>query len=267
MFSAIRVCARKLVSACLPAAALLVLQVSAASAHFGMIIPDANTATEDAKSTVLTLSFSHPFEMKGMDLEKPKTFSVMVDGKSTDLTGSLTPAAVMGNKAWKTSYTFARPGVYTFAMEPTPYWEPEEDCFIIHYTKTMVAAFGDESGWDEPAGLATEIVPLTRPFGNYAGNSFTGQVLLNGKPAPGAEVEVEFYNRDNQFAAPTDYHITQVVKADENGVFTFACPLAGWWGFAALNTADYQLKAPDGTMKDVELGAVLWLYFDGWKKQ
>ena len=35
-----------------------------------------------------------------------------------------------------------------FYMEPKPYWEPAEDCFIIHYTKTVVTAFGDDEGWD-----------------------------------------------------------------------------------------------------------------------
>ncbi|MCI5141843.1 MAG: DUF4198 domain-containing protein, partial [Candidatus Electrothrix sp. ATG1] len=120
-------------------------------------------------------------------------------------------------------------------------------------------------GCGEPLGVATEIVPLTRPFGNYAGNSFSGQVLLNGKPVPGAEVEVELYNKDKKFTAPSDYHVTQVVKADANGVFTFACPKAGWWGFAALNEADYTIKDPDGKEKGVELGAVLWTYLDAYK--
>lgn len=27
-------------------------------------------------------------------------------------------------------------------MEPQPYWEPTEDCYIIHYTKAVVTAFG-----------------------------------------------------------------------------------------------------------------------------
>ena len=40
-----------------------------------------------------------------------------------------------------------------------------------------------------------EIIPLTRPFANYSGNIFQGRVLLDGKPVPGAEVEVEYYNR------------------------------------------------------------------------
>jgi cobalt/nickel transport protein len=145
-------------------------------------------------------------------------------------------------------------------MEPQAYWEPAEDTYIIHYTKTFVAAFGADEGWDTPIGLPTEIVPLTRPFGNYAGGVFQGQVLIKGKPAPGAEIEVEFYNKDGKYKAPSDYHVTQVVKADANGVFTFTCPVEGWWGFAALSEADYKIKD-----KSVELGAVLWVKMDGWK--
>jgi cobalt/nickel transport protein len=152
-------------------------------------------------------------------------------------------------------------------MTPSPYWEPAEDLSIIHYTKTIIPAFGDDEGWDKPVGLPAEIVPLLRPFGNYSGNSFTGQVLLGAKPAPGAEVEVEFYNRNGILKAASDYHVTQLVKADQNGVFTFTCPQAGWWGFAALSEADYTLKNPEGKEKGVEIGAVLWIYLDEQPKE
>ncbi|MDY7036372.1 MAG: DUF4198 domain-containing protein, partial [Thermodesulfobacteriota bacterium] len=148
-------------------------------------------------------------------------------------------------------------------LEPKPYWEPAEDCFIIHYTKTIIAAFGGEEGWDEPVGLKTEIVPLTRPFGLYAGNVFQGIVMMDGKPVPYAEVEVEYYNKDGKAKAPTDYMITQVIKADTNGVFTFAVTRAGWWGFAALNTSDKKMEYK-GEDKDIELGAVLWIEFKEW---
>lgn len=118
---------------------------------------------------------------------------------------------------------------------------------------------------DQKLGLKTEIIPLTRPFGNYAGNVFQGQVLLNGKPAPNCSVEVEYYNQDGQAKPENDYYVTQVVKTDPQGIFTFAVPINGWWGFAALNTdeatMDYQGKA-----KEVELGAVLWMYFSQWPK-
>jgi len=242
--------------------ALLFCTVGQALAHFGMIIPEQSIITQDQKSTTLTLSFSHPFENIGMDLVQPKQFTVTANGKTSDLLATLQPVSFMGHNSWKCDYKFTRPGIYQFVMEPTPYWEPAEDLSIIHYTKTIIPAFGDDEGWDEPVGLPTEIIALQRPFGNYAGNSFTGQVLLHGKPVAGAEVEVEFYNEGNKLHAPSDYHVTQVIKADDNGIFTFTCPLAGWWGFAALNEADYTIKDPEGNEKPVEIGAVLWMYLD-----
>ena len=232
-----------------------------ASAHFGMVIPSTNVVTEKKDANVsLDLAFAHPMEMQGMPLAKPKSVQVIADGKAEDLTPGLKAKKLVGHDGWTTQYAIKRPGVYQFVMEPQPYWEPAEDCYIIHYTKAYVAAFGNEDGWDEPAGLMTEIVPLTRPFGNYAGNVFQGRVLLDGKPVPGAEVEVELYNRGGKYEAPNDYMVTQVVKADADGVFTYAVPFAGWWGFAALNTAPEKLDH-DGAPKDVELGAVLWAEF------
>ncbi len=245
---------------------LLFMSTLSAQAHFGMLIPNQSTVMQPDRKVALELSFSHPFEGRGMEMAKPKAFGVMLDGKKSDLLGSLKPAKIMGHTAWSSQYVFNRPGLAIFYMEPQPYWEPAEDCFIVHYTKTIVAAFGEEDGWDQPIGLKTEIVPLTRPFGNYAGNVFQGQVLLDGKPVPQAMVEVEYYNRDGKYKAPSDYLITQAVKADQNGVFTFACPLAGWWGFAALNEADYSLKQ-QGQDKSVELGAVLWIQLHDFEKK
>ena len=232
-----------------------------AQAHFGMLIPsDSMVMQSDSRSVTLTLSFSHPFEMVGMELVKPKSFAVVSGGKKQDLLGSLTKTQVMGHTAWKSTYPIKRPGVYAFYMEPQPYWEPAEDSFIIHYTKTVLAAFGDNQGWDDEIGLKTEIVPLSQPFGLYAGNVFQGIVKLDGKPVPFAEVEVEYYNTVKKYAAPTAYMITQSIKADGNGLFSYAAPRPGWWGFAALKTADYKLPY-DGQDKNVELGAVIWVYF------
>lgn len=252
------------------AAALLVLGMAApAFAHFGMIIPDAPAVTQAKKTLGLTLSFSHPFEGKGMDMARPQAFSVIrQDGdkaERTELLAALQETKVMGKAAWKTDFKVARPGVYQFVLDPAPYWEPEEDLFIRHLTKVVVPAFGAEDGWDAPAGLKFEIVPLTRPFGNFSGGSFTGQVMLDGKPAPGVIVEAELYNK-GKYAAPSEYNVTQAVKTDNAGVFTFSCPQPGWWGFAALTTDRDTLKGPDGGDKSVELGAVLWIYMDAWKQ-
>lgn len=227
---------------------------ASAYAHFGMLIPETSIVSPAKKTINMELSFAHPFEMHGMDLVKPKKFSVYHDGQETDLLSTLKPNKFLNHSAFTAAYKFNRPGMYTFYMEPTPYPEPAEDNYIVHYTKTIVSAFDEGEDWNKPLGVKTEIVPLTRPWGNYAGNVFQGIVLLDGKPAPYTRVEVEFYNKDSKLKAPHECMVTQEVLCDGNGVFTFACPKSGWWGFAALNDADYKIKG-----KSVELGAILWI--------
>jgi cobalt/nickel transport protein len=229
--------------------------------HFGMVIPsDTMVMQGDNRSITVTLSFSHPFEMVGLEMAKPINFDVRVSEISRDLSGLLEKTQVMGHTAWQVAYPIKRPGVHVFCMEPEPYWEPAEDIFIIHYTKTVVASFGEEEGWDTEIGMKTEIVPLSRPFGLYAGNVFQGVVKRDGKAAPFAKVEVAYYNESRQYTAPTDTMMTLTTKADGNGVFTFGVPVSGWWGFAALSLADFKISH-EGEDKDVELGAVIWVYF------
>ncbi len=240
---------------------------SPATAHFGMLIPSDNMVmADDPRTITLNLSFSHPFEQAGMELKTLTKFFVQNAGSKHDLKSTLQPQTIMKKPAFSCDYAIKRPGIYQFVMEPVPYWEPAEDCFIIHYTKTVVTAFGDDDGWDKEVGLKTEIVPLSKPFALYCGNLFQGIVKMNGKAVPDAEVEVEFYNKNGIIKAPTDYMITQTIKADSNGVFSFSVPAAGWWGFAALNSADYKLPM-NGVDKDVELGAVIWVHFESWPGQ
>ena len=234
--------------------------------HFGMLIPSDNMVVQgDNRVLRLQLSFSHPMEMIGMDMQKPEVFQVVSSDGSLDLVAELKQMQIMNRAAWGLDYRISRPGVYVFHMQPQPYWEPAEDCFIIHFTKTVVSAFGDDEGWDAAVGLKTEIVPLSRPFGLYTGNLFQGIVHLNGKAVPYATVEVEYYNQHKTAQAPTDYMVTQTIKTDQNGVFSYAVPQSGWWGFAALNPADFTLKTNEGVEKDVELGAVIWVHFEEWQ--
>jgi cobalt/nickel transport protein len=247
-------------------AGIMLVAATTASAHFGMVIVSDNMIMQDDPRTIhATLSFSHPMERVGMEMARPKVFRVAAHGTQENLLKALTPTKLFGQSAWQMRYDIKRPGVHVFYMEPEPYWEPAEDCFIIHYTKTVAAAFGDEDGWDNELGLKTEIVPLSRPFGLYAGNVFQGIVKLDGKPVSGAAVEIEYYNADGKAVAPTDFMVAQVTKADSQGVFTYAAPAPGWWGFAALNKADYTMKH-DGEDKEVELGAVIWVHFEKWGK-
>lgn len=240
---------------------------STAAAHFGMVIPsDSMVMQGENRNLTLDLSFSHPFEIIGMELVKPAGFVVYHDGRQADLNEKLVQSKVMDHTAWTAAYPVKRPGAYTFVMTPQAYWEPAEDCFIIHYTKTCVAAFGADDGWDAELGLKTEIVPLSKPFGLWAGNVFQGIVKLDGQPVPWAEIEVEYYNRGKKAEAPSDYMIAQTIKADGNGVFTYAAPRSGWWGFAALNTSDKKM-VHNGEKKDIELGAVIWVKFEDWQEK
>ncbi len=246
------------------------LGASSVSAHFGLILPSDDIVTaQDTKTLTVQAKFLHPMEGHYMEMAKPKRFGFFHKGQKMDLTPSLQPRKGRASDQdkdftyWETTYTVRKPGNYVFFMEPDPYWEPAEDKFIVHYTKVCVQALGLEEGWDEPIGLDTEIVPLTRPYGLWTGNVFTGRVLLKGKPVPYAEVEVEYLNEssDNpsKVLPPSDPYVTQVLKADKNGVFTYAMPRAGWWGFAALNEASWKLKK-DGKPKPVEIGAVFWVH-------
>jgi cobalt/nickel transport protein len=233
-------------------------------AHFGLILPDKSMVIQgDTAATELLLAFCHPFEQKGMDMAKPHKFAVMAGKEKTDLLNSLQETQVLEKQAWKTTYTPKKPGIYAFYFDPAPYWEEAENKYIVHQTKTYLAAFGAEEGWDKEVGLKAEIVPLTRPFGLYAGNVFQGMVKFKGKPVSGAEVEVEYWN-DKKMTAPNDYFITQVVRTDKDGVFTYVVPKAGWWGFSALNEEKQAIKHTDGTKKDAEYGAVLWVQFMDW---
>ncbi len=146
---------------------LVLTQVSLA--HFGVIMPDKSMVMQGVSPKLeLTLAFCHPFEQNGMVMAKPKAFMVQSGKDKTDLLKSLQETRVLNNQAWKTSYTLKKPGVYAFYFDPQPYWEGAENKYIIHQTKTYVAAFGGEEDWDQEVGLKAEIIPLTRPFGLYA---------------------------------------------------------------------------------------------------
>lgn len=241
-------------------ACIVFLWQSKVCAHFGGIIPsDDIVAQSDNKTIILNTRFFHPMEGDYMEMEKPVKFGVMHMGKNVDLLNTLKQKEIQGFSTWETTYQIRRPGDYTFYVQPKPYWEPAEDCHIVHYTKVCVNALGLEEGWDEEIGLETEIVPLTRPYGLWTGNLFTGIVKLNGRPVPYAEIEVEYYNEDGKIIPSADPYVTQVIKADKNGVFTYCMPRAGWWAFAALNEASWTLKDPDGKDKPVEIGAVYWV--------
>ena len=231
----------------------LALTALFSNAHFLTLLPTSDNI-EDKKDANIKIEamFIHPFEQSGMNMEKPK--GIFVNNSKNSL--PLKETKKFEHKAWETSYSIDKPAVYKFFVQPEPYFEESEGLFISHVPKVIVSAFGVEDGWDEPIGLKYEIVPLTKPFALYTGNIFQGVVLKDGKPQANVEVEVELYN-EFDLKAPTSSHITQSVKTDKNGVFSFVMNHKGWWGFAAL--IEEGEKELNGKKYPIENGALLWL--------
>ncbi len=245
-----------------------------ASAHFQMIYTP-EMALKQGGQIPLKMVFTHPFDAGyTMDMGTPEEFFVIrTRGENepvrTDLKEGLKAIewASLTNtgKAWETTYQ-ARGGDHIFCLIPEPYWEAKEDAYIKQNTKVIVNVGGEPGAWHEPVGLPTEIVPLAKPYDRWTGNVFQGQVLLNGEPVPNAEIEVEYLNHQplldsNSFAeepavtVPQESFSVQTIFADNNGVFTFGIPRAGWWGFAALDLEE------DYTYKDHPCShdAVIWI--------
>ena len=244
------------------------LTLSAASqAHFQMMYTP--TSQLEKPTTVdMKLVFGHPMENgHTMNMDKPEAFFVQFKDKKADLLGDLKKITWSGhdNKAdaYQLDYKIRRNGDYIFALTPAPYYEGGEDIYIQQITKRYINKGGLPTGWDQPLGLKTEIVPKNKPYQIFAGSTFTGQVLSAGKPAVGIECEIEFINADidtkaNAFGKGThrDTPASAIVAiTDDNGMFTFGVPKAGKWGFACLGSG------PDTEYKGKELSqdAVLWI--------
>ncbi len=239
-----------------------------AQAHFQLLYTP-KVMLEKHGKIPLKLVFSHPMENgHTMDMGKPEQFFVMLkDDKKEDLLSTLEEVSWQGSKnkgkAYSTTYPVKLNGDYVFALVPAPYFEESEGAFIQQITKTYVNKGGMPTHWNKPLGLPTEIVPMNKPYMNFAGTTFTGQLLSEGKPAAGIECEIEYINTDvnvqtNSFGKGTKGTVPDsawVVVTDSNGMFTFGIPKPGVWGFACLGSG------PAKKFQDKELSqdAVLWI--------
>jgi cobalt/nickel transport protein len=239
---------------------LLLLTGHEAAAHFLVLLPSTDIVGDgDSRTVDLDLRFTHPMEQgPTMNMARPRQIEAVVNGKRIDLSGRLKSRTIDGKSAYICSLETKLPGDYIVYVQPAPYWEAAEEKMIVHYPKVVVDALGAERGWDALIGLPVEIEPLVRPYGLWTGNTFRGIVRYRGKPVPFARVEVEYFNEGRRVKPPKDAFITQVIKADAGGVFSYTMPRAGWWGFAGL-VAGEKMKSPEGKLVDVELGGLMWV--------
>jgi cobalt/nickel transport protein len=238
-----------------------------ASAHFQLLYTP-EVMLEKPAELPLALVFGHPMENgHAMSMGQPEAFFVVFKGEKTELSDSLEPVKWQGAEneadAYTASYKVRRNGDYLFALVPAPYLEEAEDIYIQQITKSVVNKGGLPTGWGEPLGLATEIVPLNKPYQVFAGSTFTGRLLSEGKPAPGVECEIEYINTDVDLDAKAFGKETKgpvpasaiVAVTDEQGLFTFGIPRPGVWGFACLGSG----PAKEHAGKELSQDAVLWI--------
>jgi len=228
--------------------------------HFQALLPSTDIVSQGKKSLELKLLFTHPMEQNLMSMAKPTQFGVLIDGKKHDLLDTSKPQQQQGKTFYTATYPIKTPGDHIFYVEPAPYWEPAENKMIIHYTKVIVDAFDAQVGWDATVGFPVEIEPLVRPYGLWTGNLFQGIVKKHGQPVPFATIEVEYFNENKKIVPPSEPFVTQVIRSDANGVFSYVMPISGWWGFAALLDDDKPLKNPEGKEVPVELGGLMWVH-------
>ncbi|WP_242500563.1 DUF4198 domain-containing protein [Tropicimonas sp. IMCC6043] len=239
----------------------------AASAHFQLAYsPD--TIIERPGDVPIKLIFWHPFDNGHvMEMARPLEFFAVHRGARIDLMDRLVPSTFTGvtnaAAAWDGSVPVKRSGDYVIVVVPEPYFEPSEDIYIQQIAKSYLNRNTMPTDWMEPQGLVTEILPLVKPGNVIAGSTFSGQVLREGVPVPGVEIEVEYLaaEPDMETGAPGPAVTgpmpggTVVIVADEDGVFTFGVPKAGHWGFAALGSG----PETEFEGKQLSQDAVIWI--------
>ena len=251
----------------LAAALLTAAFITPASAHFQLVYsPEVNL--EKPAKVPLRLIFWHPFENgHAMDMGTPEALFYTFKGENTDLTDTLEAITFAGahneSAAYAATLPVKRNGDYIVSLVPAPYYEGSEDIYIQQITKSYFNKGGIPTGWEEPVGLKTEFVPMNKPTNIIVGSTFTAQLLSDGEPVAGAEIEIEYIAAEpdletNAAGTPTVEAMpggALVAITDENGVFTFGIPKAGFWGFAALGSG------PDTEFDGKELSqdAVIWV--------
>jgi cobalt/nickel transport protein len=249
------------------------------SGHFQLLYT-VDPALNAGRATNLLLLFTHPSHGgPNMAMGKPEALYVVsqrgdADPVKTDLSQYLKPVMWSGEQGDTPAYEASMPaavtrslGDYVFVLQPSPYYEKGEDKYIQQFTKMIMNVGGVPGNWAEPVGLPTEILPLNKPYANWTGSVFRGVVLSEGKPAPDAELEVEYINyaadlTARRFAAkpyvvlPQGSFGTMSIRANDRGEFTVGLPRSGWWGICALDAGP--VKEHQG--KPLSQDAVIWVH-------
>ena len=188
----------------------------------------------------------------------------------------------LGDKPfWKVTVRLAVPVALQNVL--TSSFQLVDTLMVSRLGDVTLSAVGMAAQWGWMAGLLS--------FGLCSGMAFSGQALFDGTPIPGALIDVarldpaikpNVAQPEDPNAPPQDdkaqpkakkqdkqptpqpisaFGATQQVKADSQGVFTFVCPLPGWWAFSTSMAGD-PLQDPEGKQKPLEIKTIFWVYMN-----
>lgn len=130
---------------------------------------------------------------------------------------------------WKTEIILDQNGDYfvTASREPAVYnpkmhGGPDKPQLIYDYPKVIIHA-GVEENWYKVIGQELEIVPLVNPYDLHVGDTFTAQLLYNGKPVRGE------YDAAHENESLHDPEEAQIGETDEDGMFSIKIDKPGMW--------------------------------------
>ena len=246
----------------------------AASAHVQLLVPvERDGQVAPAGVCQLDLRLLEHASQNGpvLAMGQPRQLGVLVNNRKSSLIANVKSRQSGGQPAYTAEFKMKEPGAHLFYLEPAPYWEPAEQVMVTHYAKVIVNScaaklptashMGWENweGWDTLLGLPVEIEPLVQCTALWTGSAFTGIVRVHGKPAPRCRVEVEYLNDKGALKLPDNSYLTQILKTNTKGEFTFVPTRAGWWALTAIPETREWARNPDGNKVKAELGGVLWI--------
>lgn len=248
---------------------LLLLAPGIAPAQVTVLVPSTPGIEKKEKSLEvdMLMTLMYPFRNQTVAMDMPQMFaSLRFENGSDqperrDLLGDVEEIRYLGQKAWGANIALEKAGLYQFIMESRPWWDEAENHYLQQLVKVVLPVLGQGEGWNVPAGLGFEIVPLTRPFGFYAPAIFSGRAQLSGKPLANIPVRMGRINIEKKNVL-TPWHEELCARTNQAGEFSFVLNQPGWWFCEAIIPGD-PLKGPDGEMKPMEFGSVFWLYVDG----
>lgn len=225
-------------------------------AHYPVLIGDrAPNLGEQGGQISLTFGRGHLHAPKWEDSQSPDWVrGFTFDGMTLELAGKLRKAGPV----YRLDYQSQRIGD-TWVVFHLPQAWTDHDRAWSETTVRMLVHHGLARGWETPLGLPLEIVPMNQPYGLVAGDAVRMQVLVNGKPLPGAKVFAEKYYRPPlaEPFPPTEI-ITRTVRAGNDGVAIVTLHSPGWWVlFAAHETGELD---KDGKAGPTVVQDAVWVH-------